>query len=339
MSPVGTVEFDSIPEKAMMFDDQWADHLVALGQQDRIDSLGRPDEFYKGFYQELPGVEFDTDDVTGMFPGGNIALDKEYLYELDSDIHHMDPVAWQNTDFFDEADIEEIRENIAPFFCNRYSRAHGYDGEVSYEYYSIWELLDKFAQVYQVPSRSQALTQVRDEMIEAIHAELPPEEERPTVALVVYNHEQETFGPYRLNGPGFGKAHTRPVPARDAFAEGDKSYASSSGDYDMEAMLEFDPDVMIHNFDWLGVRDRTEAFFDLDDHPVASEITAVQNDRLYAGGSALQGPIYNLFQVEISAKQVYPDLFGQPPAPGESVPEEEQLFDRQRVADIINGEF
>lgn len=106
----------------------------------------------------------------------------------------------------------------------------------------------------------------------------------------------------------------------------------------MEAMLEFDPDVMIHNFDWFNIRDRTEAFFDLGDHPVASEITAVQNDRLYAGGSALQGPIFNLFQVEISAKQIYPDLFGEPPVPGEAVREAERLFDRQCVANIINGD-
>ncbi|WP_137290552.1 ABC transporter substrate-binding protein [Natronorubrum halophilum] len=336
ISPVGTVEFDSIPEAAVLYDPQVADHLVALGQQDRIVSLGFPDRYYTGFYDELPGVEFDTGDLTAFYTD-QLTLDKEILYELDADIHHLDPLRWEGT--FDDADIEELEQNVAPFFCNRFSRAHGYQGDRSYEYYTLWELLDKYAQVYQVQSRSQALIRVREEMLETIRAELPPQEERPSVALVVYNHDEDTFGPYRLNGPGFGKAHTRPLGANDALAEGTKSYASDYGNnYSMEAMLEFDPDVMIHSFDWTNVRERTEAFFDLGDHPVGGEITAVQNGRLYAGGSALQGPIFNLFQVELSAKQIYPDLFGQPPAPDESVPESERLFDRGRVADIINGD-
>ncbi|WP_440765135.1 ABC transporter substrate-binding protein [Natronorubrum sp. DTA7] len=335
ISPVGTVEFDSVPEAAAVYDPQVADHLVALGQQERIVSLGFPDRYYTGFYDELPGVEFDTSDLTAFYTD-QLTLDTEILYELDADIHHLDPLRWEGT--FDAADIEELEQNVAPFFCNRFSRAHGYQGDQSYEYYTLWELLDKYAQVYQVQSRSQALVRVRAEMLETIRDALPPQEERPSVALVVYNHDEDTFGPYRLNGPGFGKAHTRPLGANDALAEGTKSYASDYGNnYSMEAMLEFDPDVMIHNFDWTNVRERTEAFFDLGDHPVGGEITAVQNGRLYAGGSALQGPIFNLFQVELSAKQIYPDLFGQPPAPDQSVPADERLFDRQEVADIING--
>jgi hypothetical protein len=39
-------------------------------------------------------------------------------------------------------------------------------------------------------------------------------------------------------------------------------------------------------------------------------------------------PIIHLFQLETAAQGVYPDEFGG-----------EQLFDRQRVADIVNGEF
>jgi hypothetical protein len=338
MSPMGEVEFDGIPERAAVYDAQVADHLVALGQQDRIASLGFPDRYYHGFYEELPGVSFDTSDLTAFFTD-ELVLDKEILYDLDADVHHMDPIRWVDIGTFDEADIEEIRTNIAPFFCNRYSRAHSYKGDGEYEYYTLWELLDRYAQVYQVQSRSRALKEVRDGMLDSVYAELPPQEERPEVALVVYNHTEETFGPYKLNAPGFGKAHTRPLRANDALAEGTKSYAADySKNYSMEAMVEFDPDVMLHNFDWSNVRERTKAFFDLDEHAVGKEITAVQNDRLYATGSALQGPIMNLFQVELTAKQIYPDLFGEPPAPGESVPEGEQLFDRQTVADIINGE-
>jgi iron complex transport system substrate-binding protein len=38
-----------------------------------------------------------------------------------------------------------------------------------------------------------------------------------------------------------------------------------------------------------------------------------------------------LFLTERAAKQMYPDVFGE-------VTSDEQLFDRQRVADVINGD-
>jgi iron complex transport system substrate-binding protein len=68
----------------------------------------------------------------------------------------------------------------------------------------------------------------------------------------------------------------------------------------------------------------------MQDHPVGSELTAVQNERVYRGGYLNQGPIQNLFQTERAAKQVYPDVFGE-------VTDDEELFDRQRVADIVDG--
>jgi hypothetical protein len=52
----------------------------------------------------------------------------------------------------------------------------------------------------------------------------------------------------------------------------------------------------------------------------------------------------NLFQLEMTAKQLYPEQFGEWPGyvDGEDypdVPAEEQLFDRQRVSDAINGDI
>jgi iron complex transport system substrate-binding protein len=67
------------------------------------------------------------------------------------------------------------------------------------------------------------------------------------------------------------------------------------------------------------------------DHPVGSELTAVQNGRVYRGGYLRQGPIHNFFQTERGAKQLYPDVFG-------DVTSDEELFDRQRVADIVTGD-
>jgi len=341
MSPMGTVEFDSVPEKAVAFDPQWADHMVALGQGDRLDGIGRPDDFFHEYYDQLPGVSLDTDSLDALYAGSS--YDKELLYELDADIHHMDPWRAVNTnDNFDMDDAEEIVENVGPWFANRYSRSHGDPGTDDYEYYTLWELSEKFGQVYQMPDRTDALKRVRDEMVAEIEANLPPEEDRPTVGLVVFWDQDEQWYPYQISQPGFGRAQYQPLGVKDAFDGDERSYnASYDAAYDHEGMLEIDPDVLIQNFGLTypdeGEGSMQASVYDyIENDSVASELTAVQNERFYPGGTAFQGPIFNLFQIEIAAKQIYPDIFGEFQGVGET-PQDEQLFDRQRVADIING--
>lgn len=67
------------------------------------------------------------------------------------------------------------------------------------------------------------------------------------------------------------------------------------------------------------------------EHPVGSELTAVRNGRVYRGGFLNQGPIQNLFLTERATQQLFPDEFG-------TVTSGEELFDRQRVADVVTGD-
>jgi len=74
-----------------------------------------------------------------------------------------------------------------------------------------------------------------------------------------------------------------------------------------------------------------------EEDAVGSEITAVQNDRVHPQGARYQGPILNLFQLEMTAaKQLYPDAFGAWPryesGPYPEIPTDEQLFDRERAS-------
>jgi len=339
MSPVGTVDFDAVPEEAVVYSNHDADILVSLGQADAITSLGFPENYSAVYYDELPGVSLDTDRLTKLYNDG---VDKEVFYELDSDVHHIDPVWISSWSSFDEADIEELQSNVAPFFANYHSRTNvAPDSASDYQFYTIWELVDKYAQAYQVPERGAKLKAIRDGMLEDIRAELPPQEERPEVGVVWYDRKKESFWVYHLNKPGFQNAHTRPLQANDGLSEfpsGPRSGWSDGALIDMEAMLETDPDVLMHFSDWQNPDEATEAFFALDDHPVGSQLTAVQDDRLYAGGDAFQGPIINIFQTELTARQIYPDLFGQPPEPGNPA-ELGEMFDPQRVADIVNGDI
>lgn len=241
-----------------------------------------------------------------------------------------------------ESDFDEIESNVAPFFADYYSRTNvAPDGASDYQSYTIWDLVDKYAQAYQVPERGAELKAVRDEMLADIRAELPPQAERPEVGVVWYDRKRESFWVYHLNEPGFQNAHTRPLGANDALSEfdsGPRSGWSDSALIDMEAMLDADPDVLLHFSDWQDPAEATEAFFALNEHPVGKELTAVRNDRLHASGDAFQGPIINIFKIELTAEQIYPDLFGEPPAPGNTAALGE-MFDPQRVADIVHGEF
>lgn len=143
---------------------------------------------------------------------------------------------------------------------------------------------------------------------------------------------------YSLNGPGFVRAHTRPVAARDAFPD-----MQVGSEIDLEALSEANPDVLLRTASFSPGANWKAVKQDLQDEPVAQAIPAIENDRfyplIYRGG----GPILNLFQLEMIAKQLYPDQFGEwPEYDGTSypeIPESEQLFDHQRLADVINGDF
>lgn len=345
ISPVGEVTFEDVPTNVMAYSPQYADMLVALGHDDVLNSLGFPDSYGATlgyFFDHLDGVGLDASGLTKLYDG---SFDKEILYELDSDVHLMDP-AWVTAfDNWSKQDTAEIAEKVGPWFANRYSREHTRPTEGwrdGYRYYTIWEITEKVAQVFREPERFRALKEEYDELYGHVRSNLPPANERPTVGLVAFREGE--FSPYKISGPGFGKAHTRPMGARDAFADSDKTYDENyDAAYDFEGMLEIDPDVILHNFavtpfyDWDEVRETVE------DDPAGEKLTAVENDRFYASGQAFQGPLQNLLQLEMTAKQLYPDVFGEWPRyeEGDSYPnfsEDEQLFDHQRVAEIVNGD-
>ncbi|WP_224337580.1 ABC transporter substrate-binding protein [Haloprofundus halobius] len=347
MAPVGTVEFDRVPQNVMVYSLLYADMAVAYGHGDSVNALGFDADAggntLDAYYERLDGVSFDRSGLEQLNTGsGDVDVDKELVYELNSDLHLVDPCLVMSFDGWERSDVDEIRENVAPWFGNVYSREHGQPPEEcrdEYEYYTLWELSERVGAVFGERERFEALQSVHDDLLGRINSDLPPRAERPTVATVIFM--EETFYPSKLNAPGFARAHTRPLEATDAFADEDVTYETT---YDYETMLEIDPDVILHTFGIASYYDVAHIRRTLEDHPVASDLTAVRNDRVYASGNPVQGPLMNLFQLEMTAKQLYPEQFGEWPEyengdPYPEIPEEERLFDRQRVADIVVGEF
>ncbi|MFC6837979.1 ABC transporter substrate-binding protein [Halomarina ordinaria] len=338
LSPVGEVAFDGVPETAASLLHIWADTLASFGQGERVIAV-RPG-YITSHYERLPGVEVDTAGIDESV----FTDDKERFYELDPDVFHVDPFPLTEWGEWNEDDITEITDSVAPFFANGGSRTWSesqYPVDDGYEFYTLEELTQKFAQVYKAEEQAAELVAVREELVSEIQSNLPPESDRPSVGHILYYNDE--IYPYLTNQSGFGKAHLTPLGAEDAFADLDKVYSKNGGTLDLEGLLERDPDVLIK---FMGVSAWFDAYEEavetFENDPVGQELTAIQNDRFYRGGSYDQGIPLNLFQLEMSAKQLYPDQFGEWPGFDEegvlpAIPEDERLFDRQRVADIING--
>lgn len=339
MAPMGEVTFDAVPESIFTRLTHLAGMAFALGRGNDVNALHAPgyyDALWNQFTPRLPGVELDW---TGRY--SSWAPSKERLYALDSDIHLTDPASVAALESWGADDIEEIESNISPFFGNKFSDRNdppteGYAD--SYQYYTLWEQFEKVAAVFREQERYEALAAIHDDVLATVESDLPAAAERPTVVMGGFTDPAAPYV-YNVDTPGFLTSHVRPFGLRDAF-EGN---IDSGAQIDMETMADANPDVILAlggmhpQTDMAGIRSG------LEDDPVGSDLTAVEDDRVYAQGARYQGPILNLFQIEMTAKQLYPEVFGAWPSyadgPYPEIPTEEQLFDRQQVADIITGEF
>ncbi|MBX0305112.1 ABC transporter substrate-binding protein [Haloarcula salinisoli] len=337
ISPMGEVSFDEPPETVFTRLTHHADMAFALGRGDSLTAMHAPD-YYDGlwtqFVERLPGVSLDW---TGLYSSWQ--PNKEKLYALESDVHLADPAWITKQDAWSESDIDEIASKVSPWFGNSLSDTHQEPAPAyadGYEYYTLWEQFELVAEAFRERERYEALAAVHDDLLSHIEAELPDESNRPS-AVMIASHQMEEIYTYTLSNPGFLTSHTRPLGARDAF----EGSVESGSTVDYETLVDADPDVIL----FLGgfepgtsLAERRELF---REDPVASEMTAVQEERVFPQGARYQGPILNLFQLEMTAKQLYPDVFGEWPryesGPYPEIPRDEQLFDRQRVADVING--
>ena len=339
ISPMGEVTFESPPETVFTRLTHHADMAFALGRSDGITAMHAPD-YYDGlwnqFVERLPGVSLDW---SGLYSSWQ--PDKEKLYELDSDVHLADPAWITRQDAWDREDIDEIADRVSPWFGNSLSDRHQEPaGEWAdgYQYYGLWEQFEIVAEAFRERERYEALAGVREDLLATIETGLPPESERPSAIMVAAADIEQIYA-YTLSNPGFLTAHTRPLGPRDAF----EGSVESGTIVDFETILEADPDVVLYLGGFEPGTDMAGRRAAFEGDPVGSEVAAVRNDRIHPQGARYQGPILNLFQLEMTAKQLYPDAFGEWPryeeGPYPEIPREERLFDRQRVADAINGDL
>jgi iron complex transport system substrate-binding protein len=326
MAPVGEVMFDAPPASVAHYFPDYGDMAVALGHADSINSMGLPSRYHTDHYDELDGVSVDKKSLTALV--GDAGISKEVFYELESDLHMIDPQWLINNGAFKlaEGDITEISEGVAPFFGNAIFRRT--DKWHDYRYYTLYGAFEKVAAVYDETEKYESLKSFHDDYIADVQTKLPSADSRPNALLCFgASDEPEQFYPYRLTDKGSNKKAFRDLGIGDALSDTGIEGLSESerGTIDYETMLEVDPDSILLRGHEGKSREEFEntvlEFMKNDD--VASELTAVQNDMVFRGGPIYPGPLHHLFLVERYATGYFPDTFS-----GE-------LFDRDELASIV----
>ncbi|WP_256298185.1 ABC transporter substrate-binding protein [Haloarchaeobius salinus] len=324
IEPVGSVEFESVPETWVANNGSWADMGVALGLEPPK-ALWLTGRYHTQYYDGIDGVSVDKSDMVSLYQSG---VSKELFYSLDADVHVMDPNFLMNRfSGWNEEDVAEIEENVAPLFGNCIYAQH-YPWHADYRYYSLYEGFEKLAQVFQRTDRYEAFEAVHDEFQSNLAPHVPTQGERPAVAVLWgVGEEPEQFYPYII-GEGTGFKHLRDLRVRDALASTDiQDFHGSRAAIDIETLFQVDPEVlMLRGYEAMSESEfRSTVVASLEDHPTASALTAVQNGDVYRAGGLYQGPITNMVLTERTAGQLYGV--------------DEELFDRGRVAEIVAGEL
>jgi len=343
IEPAGCLTFEEVPETYAVYNGGWADMAFALGQRDGFLTAGNmiPGFFFERFDLDVP----PQDELPAIWSEGG--WDKESFYKLDPDVFLIDPNYLHGTgwdDSWDESDTQEIIDNAAPFFGNNCRRRREFH---DYKLYTLYEAFDRLADLFQERDRYEAWADLHDEVQTEIAERLPPESERPEVGLINGGSDPNAgqFYPLHTQDEGYEMKPYRDLDVKSAFSQ----ELEEGGQIDYERLLDIDPEIIIVHWG-IGTTGDTNSFSadafreqyvaPMEEDSVGSELTAVQEGNVYPGAYGEQGPIVNLLQTEMKAKQLYPEEFGAfDPETFPEVPEENQLFDRQRVRDIIAGDL
>jgi len=338
--PAGEVTFQAVPETWLVYNGGWADMAFALGQRDGFLTAGNmiPGFFFEPFGLDVPAES----ELTPLWQNGGWS--KEVFYELDPDVILMDPNYMHGTgwdDSWDESDTEKLQEDVGPLFGNNCRRRREFH---DYKLYSLYGAFERLAEAFQQQDRYEAFATLHGEVQSEIAARTPSEQ--PTIALINGGSEPDKgrFYPLDPRDEGYEMKPYRDLEVQSAFPDEVKG-----GQIGYEKLLGIDPEIIVVHWG-IGTTGETDSFsadaFEkqyitpMEEDSIGSRLTAVTEGRIYPGQYGEQGPIVNLLQTEMVAQQLYPEEFGAfDPDAFPEVPAENQLFDRQRVRDIIAGDL
>ncbi|OAQ51303.1 hypothetical protein HTG_17350 [Natrinema mahii] len=336
VKPNDPYTFESVPETYAAIPSVWMDIGMALGMQPSATaSLERAPLKY---YDQLPDVSFDENEITKLADSSESGYDKENFYAADCDVHLIDPRMLKFFANWTDSDIEEIRTGTGPFLGSsiRFASSAATGSE---PYYDLYGAFEKAAKIFQRQDRFDAWQSFHDDFMETIEDGLPPADERPTIAAIWrgVNPDSGQFRVAPLDPLQNNTLTYRRVGMKGAFEDN-----VPDGPIGYEELLRVDPDYIgaVGGLTSLTHEEFVDTVIEpFENNSNGQRLTAVQNRNIVRNGGQFMGPIVDLFATEAVAKMVYPDSLGEWPGHVGSLSEDEQLFDRQELAAIINGTF
>jgi iron complex transport system substrate-binding protein len=325
VKPAGSATFEQVPETFVT--QNWIDFTMAYGLQPT--AAGSLSRHPSKFYDLIPDVEYNPDEITSI--EGRSSYTKEVMYQLKPDVILIDPRFLKHYSSWEDVDIQRVENRVAPILGSMiHMPLMG-----TQPYYDLYGVMKKVAKIFQRQEQYQAWTDLHHPLLADVQSRLPPKKERPTVTLLIngVHPDQGKFYPVKLNTQRKDTRTLRQLGLKDAFAG-----MSIDGAVGYEALLRADPDYIAapnlssSHEEWVNAVVKP-----FKNNPKGSQLTAVQNENLMRVSGHYMGAIIDLFSLEAGAKQTFPDEFGKWPGRFKDIPKSEQLFDRQRVSDIING--
>ncbi|GAD52527.1 hypothetical protein MBEHAL_1287 [Halarchaeum acidiphilum MH1-52-1] len=333
IEPNDPYTFEEVPESYGVVSGPLLDVGMSLGiQPSATTGLERaPLKFY-----DLLDLEFDESGITKLASGAESGYDKENFYAADADVWLIPENTLARFTGWDDSDIHEIESQTGPFLGTTLRFAPTAAVSNGTNPYTLYEAFEKYATVFQRQKQFHAWQSLHDDLMATIEDGLPPEDERPTVAAI-WRGVSPDSGQFRiapLHRLGNNTKSYYRLGMRDAF-EGHYP----GGPIGYEELLDADPDYIgaVGGLTSLTHEEFVDTVVDpFENNENGQDLSAVQNGNVIRSGGQYMGPIVDLFSTEAVAKQVYPDTFGEWPGPVGEVPEDERLFDRQRLLDVIH---
>ncbi|WP_115862480.1 ABC transporter substrate-binding protein [Halorussus litoreus] len=336
IEPNDPYTFEEIPKTYGVGTSPFIDMGMALGiHPTATTGLERaPLKFY-----DLLDLRFDESRITKIASDAESGYDKENFYAADADVWLISRDNIGRYVSWDDSDFDDVESQTGPFLGTTLRFAPQSAVQNDPNPYTMYEAFEKVAEVFQRQQQFEAWQSLHDDLVDTIEDGLPPENERPTIAAI-WRGVSPDSGRFRiapLHRLGNNTKSYYRLGMQDAF-EG--QYPDGPVGY--EELLRVDPDyigavgALTSSTHEEFVTNVIEPF---ENNENGQQLSAVQNGNVVRSGGQYMGPIVDMFSTEAVAKQVYPDEFGQWPGAVGDVSNDEQLFDRQRLVDIVNGDL
>lgn len=143
IKPAGSHTFGEAPETHASIPGAWMD--IAMGFGIKPTAVAAFDRLPLKYYEALPGVDLDADAVRTLGESAESQYDKEVFYDVDADVHLMDPRMLKKYSGWKDEDLEEIESNVGPILGSLIR--FPFDGRDPY--YTLYEAFEKAAQLFQ----------------------------------------------------------------------------------------------------------------------------------------------------------------------------------------------